>query len=76
MLVPLKIIKAEEKDAENRFTLSMVEGEVMFSNEQKGNRCFKIGDHVRIRFKGEEGTIIDINGQHYMVCRFECLYLQ
>ncbi len=39
----------------------------MFSNEQKDNRRFKIGDHVRIRFKGEEGTIIDINGQYYMV---------
>ncbi len=36
----------------------------MFSNEQKDNRRLKIGDHVRIKFKGEEGTIIDINGQY------------
>ena len=28
---------------------------------------FRVGDHVRVRFRGQEGTIIDINGDLYMV---------
>ena len=48
----------------------------MFLNEQKDNRRFKIGDHVRIRFKGEEGTIIDINGQYYNYPVRQCLLLE
>jgi len=28
---------------------------------------FHVGDHVRVRYRGQEGTIIDINGGLYMV---------
>ena len=28
---------------------------------------FRIGDHVRVKYRGQEGTIIDINGSLYMV---------
>lgn len=28
---------------------------------------FRVGDHVRVRYRGQEGTIIDINGDLYMV---------
>lgn len=30
-------------------------------------RKFRVGDHVRVRYRGQEGTIIDINGDLYMV---------
>lgn len=30
-------------------------------------RRFRIGDHVRVRYRGQEGTIVDINGDLYMV---------
>ena len=30
-------------------------------------RKFRIGDHVRVRYRGQEGTIVDINGDLYMV---------
>lgn len=28
---------------------------------------FRIGDHVRVRYRGQEGTIVDINGDLFMV---------
>lgn len=28
---------------------------------------FRVGDHVRVRWRGQEGTIIDVNGGLYMV---------
>jgi hypothetical protein len=30
-------------------------------------RKFRVGDHVRVRYRGQEGTIVDINGDLYMV---------
>lgn len=30
-------------------------------------RKFRVGDHVRVRYRGQEGTIMDINGDLYMV---------
>ena len=30
-------------------------------------RKFRVGDHVRVRYRGQEGTVIDINGDLYMV---------
>ena len=35
-------------------------------NERKAFR-YRIGDHVRVKYRGQEGTIIDINGDLYMV---------
>lgn len=34
---------------------------------KKSTPRFRIGDHVRVRWRGQEGTIIDINGGLYMV---------
>ena len=33
----------------------------------KPARKFRVGDHVRVRYRGQEGTVIDINGDLYMV---------
>ena len=33
----------------------------------KPARKFRVGDHVRVRYRGQEGTVIDINGNLYMV---------
>ncbi|MBO4389773.1 MAG: KOW motif-containing protein [Lachnospiraceae bacterium] len=30
-------------------------------------RKFRVGDHVRVKYRGQEGYIIDINGPLYMV---------
>ena len=30
-------------------------------------RRFRVGDHVRVKYRGQEGTVIDINGDLYMV---------
>lgn len=34
--------------------------------QQKATR-FRVGDHVRVLWRGQEGTIIDVNGGLYMV---------
>lgn len=41
----------------------------IFSKAFKRERAprFSIGDHVRVRYRGQEGTIIDINNGLYMV---------
>ena len=38
-------------------------------NDATGSRPrrFRVGDHVRVRYRGQEGTVIDINGDLYMV---------
>ena len=36
------------------------------SNKERPPR-FRIGDHVRVRYRGQEGTIIDINNGLYMI---------
>lgn len=38
-------------------------------NDATGSRPrkFRVGDHVRVRYRGQEGTIVDINGDLYMV---------
>ena len=30
-------------------------------------RKFRVGNHVRVKYRGQEGTVIDINGDLYMV---------
>lgn len=34
---------------------------------RKNKRRFRMGDHVRVKYRGQEGTIVDINGDLYMV---------
>lgn len=36
-------------------------------SQSKTEPRFHVGDHVRVRYRGQEGTIIDINGGLYMV---------
>ena len=36
-------------------------------HKAKTGQRFHVGDHVRVRYRGQEGTIIDINGGLYMV---------
>ncbi len=28
---------------------------------------FHVGEHVRVKYRGQEGTVVDINGDYYMV---------
>ena len=44
-------------------------GIVQGINDATGSRPhkFRVGDHVRVRYRGQEGTVIDINGDLYMV---------
>lgn len=37
------------------------------ADSQKKVPKFRVGDHVRVRYRGQEGTVIDINGGLYMV---------
>ena len=37
------------------------------SNHSNDLVRFKIGDHVRVKYRGQEGTIVDINGKLIMV---------
>ena len=37
------------------------------SNGAKSSSGFRVGDHVRVKYRGQEGTIIDINGNLIMV---------
>lgn len=30
-------------------------------------RKFRVGDHVRVKYRRQEGTVVDINGDLYMV---------
>lgn len=36
-------------------------------NRAKSSPGFRVGDHVRVKYRGQEGTIIDINGNLIMV---------
>jgi hypothetical protein len=40
---------------------------MLFENPKAAKPKFRIGDHVRVRYRGQEGTIVDINGNYYMV---------
>ena len=39
---------------------------INYVNKRKAPR-YRVGDHVRVKYRGQEGTIIDINGDLYMV---------
>lgn len=38
----------------------------LFDNNRSKTK-YRIGDHVRVRYRGQEGTVIDINRGLYMV---------
>ena len=35
--------------------------------DEKRSRKFKVGDHVRAVYRGQEGTVIDATGEYYLV---------
>lgn len=37
------------------------------SSRKKSSVPFRIGDHVRVKYRGQEGTVVDINGNLIMV---------
>lgn len=37
------------------------------SNRAKSSPGFRVGDHVRVKYRGQKGTTIDINGNLIMV---------
>ena len=34
-------------------------------------RKFRVGNHVRVRYRGQEGTVVDINGDSYTESQLE-----
>lgn len=42
-------------------------GFVLNGREHDGSTSFRVGDHVRVKYRGQEGTVIDINGDLIMV---------
>ncbi len=40
---------------------------MLAAGKQKKAPHFRVGDRVRVRYRGQEGTIVDINGSLYMV---------
>lgn len=40
---------------------------MLIDGEKKAAPRFRVGDRVRVRYRGQEGTIVDINGNLYMV---------
>lgn len=40
---------------------------LLFGNDENSSSKFQIGQHIRVRYSGLEGSIIDVNGITYMV---------
>lgn len=62
-------IEAEprQKKPGKLFGLLALAGMASELGSQKKTPRFRVGEHVRVRWRGQEGTIIDINGGLYMV---------
>lgn len=41
--------------------------DLLFGSDENSHSKFQIGQHVRVRYSGLEGSIIDVNGNTYMV---------
>mgnify|MGYP000675253184 CR=1 FL=1 len=39
----------------------------LFGTKAQTNRKFRVGDRVRVKYRGQEGIVVDINGNTYMV---------
>lgn len=53
---------SEEKKQRRKLGLFAFLGVLGDSNRTKSSSGFRVGDHVRVKYRGQEGTIIDING--------------
>jgi hypothetical protein len=40
---------------------------MLIGTQKKSRAKFCVGEHVRVRYRGQEGTVVDINGNYYMV---------
>lgn len=49
------------------FTAAATFGMFAETGKKSASQRFRVGDHVRVKYRGQEGTIIDINGPLYMV---------
>lgn len=57
----------KQKKSGKLFGLLAFAGMALDQGAQKNTQRFHVGEHVRVRWRGQEGTIIDINGGLYMV---------
>lgn len=39
----------------------------LFDTPKRSGQKFSVGDHVRIKWREQEGTVIDVNGKYYTV---------
>lgn len=53
---------SEEKKQRRKLGLFAFLGVLGDSSRTKSSSGFRVGDHVRVKYRGQEGTIIDING--------------
>lgn len=44
-------------------------------NRRSGSRMYRVGDRVYVKYRGQEGTIIDVNGELYMVSLMDGRYV-
>lgn len=58
---------SEKKKHRRKLGLFAFLGVLGDSNRTKSSSGFRVDDHVRVKYRGQEGTIIDINGNLIMV---------
>lgn len=58
---------SEKKNQRRKLGLFAFLGVLGDSNRTKSSSGFRVGDHVRVKYRGKEGTKIDINGNLIMV---------
>lgn len=56
-----------QKKPSKLFRLFALAGMASEAGGQQKSTRFRVGDHVRVHWRGQEGTIIDVNGGLYMV---------
>lgn len=62
-----KDLSQKERKPSRFFGALAFAGMLLETSNQEKSPHFRIGDHIRVRYRGQEGTIIDINNGMYMV---------